>query len=92
MPTPSSVDYQAHLEKLLEDIRAVVHDGEDLLKTGTAAARQKALAGARVADSYVREHPYQGLGVSLGLGIALGLLASRIFSSRASGRDDSNGM
>lgn len=39
--------------------------------------QERAIAGAKVADMYVREHPYQSLGIALGAGVLLGLLFSR---------------
>lgn len=40
--------------------------------------RDKAVEGAKAADEVVREHPYQALGIAVGIGALLGyLLASR---------------
>ncbi|MCW5558929.1 MAG: DUF883 family protein [Verrucomicrobiae bacterium] len=38
---------------------------------------EKALAGARQADSVIRSHPYESIAVALGFGTLLGLLLSR---------------
>src|SRR5436853_2726648 len=39
--------------------------------------QERAIAGARAADTYIRENPYQALGISFGAGLIIGLLASR---------------
>ncbi len=68
----------ANLEKLLDDIKTVVHDGQELLKAGASQARRRAVLGAQVTDRQVREHPYQSIGIVLGLGILIGVLASSL--------------
>jgi ElaB/YqjD/DUF883 family membrane-anchored ribosome-binding protein len=50
------------------------------LDSGRAAlneVREKAIAGARATDEAIREHPYQSIGVALGVGVLLGFLLSR---------------
>lgn len=39
--------------------------------------QQKALDGAKAADNFIRTKPYQAIGVAFGVGMLLGLLASR---------------
>jgi len=39
--------------------------------------REKAVEGAKAADAAVREHPYQALGIAVGVGALLGYLVSR---------------
>ena len=97
---------QVNLEKLMEDLRAVVADAEELLKatanqTGEriAAARVKAeeslkaakarlaeekaavmartKAAAKAADDHVRANPWTAVGIALGVGLVLGILAAR---------------
>jgi ElaB/YqjD/DUF883 family membrane-anchored ribosome-binding protein len=38
---------------------------------------QKAVAGAKVADKTIREHPYQSIGVAFGVGLLIGVLVGR---------------
>lgn len=40
-------------------------------------AREKAIEGAKAADEVVHEHPYQAIGIALGLGAVLGYLMAR---------------
>lgn len=38
--------------------------------------REKTVQGAKAADEAVREHPYQGIGISFGLGALIGYLVA----------------
>ena len=40
-------------------------------------AKEKAVEGAQAADEAVREHPYQAIGIALGVGVVVGYLVSR---------------
>jgi len=62
------------LEQFLEDIKAVVHDGEELLKSGAGELRIKAKAGARSTDRAIRDHPYEIVGIVFGIGLIAGLI------------------
>lgn len=39
--------------------------------------RDKAVAGAKVADQSVREHPYQAIAIGVGVGALIGYLVAR---------------
>src|ERR1019366_3160361 len=39
--------------------------------------RDRAIAGAKATDEAVREHPYQAIGIALGVGVLIGYLVSR---------------
>ena len=39
--------------------------------------RDKAVEGAKAADEAVHEHPYQAIGIALGVGVILGYLVAR---------------
>ena len=43
--------------------------------------RDKAVEGAKVADQAVHEHPYESIGIALGVGALLGYLLARRCSS-----------
>jgi ElaB/YqjD/DUF883 family membrane-anchored ribosome-binding protein len=102
METKSAENIEASTERLLQDLKAVVRDGEALLRAGArdlgekgAAARerlaaalevakdtqrrlqQRAVSGAKATDRAIREHPYESVGVAFGIGMVLGILASR---------------
>ena len=42
-----------------------------------ANVRDKAVAGAKVADQTVRENPYQAIAIGVGVGVLVGYLISR---------------
>ena len=71
------------LDTFLEDIKTVVRDGQELLKVGAGEVKQKAIYSARTTDRAIRKSPYQTIGIVLGVGIVVGLLASGMFSSSA---------
>ena len=52
---------------------AALESGKELY----GRARDKALEGAKAADEAVHEHPYQAIGIALGLGALLGYLLAR---------------
>jgi len=52
-------------------------------KNMAGCVRDKAIAGAKVADQTVRENPYQAIAIGVGVGAILGyLIARRCSSSR----------
>jgi ElaB/YqjD/DUF883 family membrane-anchored ribosome-binding protein len=102
MATRSTSDIEESTEKLLQDLKEVVRDGEELLRAGVdelgdrgTAAREKltaalemaketqrrlqerAVAGAKAADTYIRSNPYQSIGIAFGIGVILGLYTAR---------------
>ena len=72
--------HNVDLDTFLEDIKTVVRDGQELLKAGAGEVKQKAVSGARTTDRAIRKNPYQTIGIVLGVGIVVGLLASGLFS------------
>jgi ElaB/YqjD/DUF883 family membrane-anchored ribosome-binding protein len=102
MQTQSAEEIEVSVDKLLRDLKAVIRDGEELLRAGArdlsergGAAREQlaaalkvakdtqnklqdgALAGAKTADRFLRDNPYESFGIAFGLGMLLGLLARR---------------
>jgi len=39
--------------------------------------QEKTVAGAKATDKVIREHPYQFIGVAFGIGLLIGVLATR---------------
>lgn len=72
--------HNVDLDTFLEDIKTVVRDGQELLKVGVGEVKQKAVYSARTTDRAIRKNPYQTIGIVLGVGIVVGLLASSLFS------------
>jgi len=102
METRSPEEIEESTEKLLQDLKAVVRDGEQLLRAGAAelgergaAAREKLAAALEVAkqtqrrieeravqtakatDEFIRENPYQAIGIAFGVGALFGILLTR---------------
>ncbi len=75
------------LEKLLDDIRAAVRDGEELLKAGASGMKETAVAKARSADRIIRDRPYETIGIIFGVGLIIGLLMSGAFASGREGEE-----
>jgi len=73
--------HNVDLDTFLDDIKAVVRDGQELLKAGAGQVKEKAIAGARTTDQAIRKSPYQTLGIVFGVGLIVGLLAAGAFSS-----------
>ena len=53
----------------------------DSAKEIAGNVRDKAIAGAKVADQTVRENPYQAIAIGVGVGAILGFLIARRCSS-----------
>ena len=93
---------QTNSEKVMQDLKVLVRDGEELLKSGATELgekghemrvrlqsavesakamchrlEEKASASAKAADKAIREHPYQAIGVAFGVGLLIGVLATR---------------
>jgi ElaB/YqjD/DUF883 family membrane-anchored ribosome-binding protein len=79
MQTKTENGQNVDMEKFLEDIRAVVKDGEDLLKAGVTTVKSRAIDKAKQTDRVVRQYPYQSLGIVFGVGLVLGLVAMGMF-------------
>jgi ElaB/YqjD/DUF883 family membrane-anchored ribosome-binding protein len=76
--TESEVDF----EQFLDDIKVVMQDGQELLKTGFGTAKQQATAGLERAARFTRERPYQSIGIAFGIGILAGIIAASALKRR----------
>ena len=59
-------ELQNKLEAAIERAKAVCQTLEE-----------KTVAAAKATDEAVREHPYQALGITFGIGVLIGVLAAR---------------
>ncbi len=59
-------ELRSRLTSVVESAKAAVHRMEE-----------KAVAGAKVADKTIREHPYESIGVAFGVGLLIGVLVGR---------------
>ena len=63
-------------EKVIEArkrLLAAIEEGRESL----AVVREKAVEGAKATDKLVRSHPYQSIGIALGVGLLAGYLLGR---------------
>ena len=70
------------MEQFLDDIRAVIRDGQDLLRAGVGGVKESARAGANATQQFVEEHPYRTLGLAFGAGILAGVMIAGWFLRR----------
>ena len=61
----------------VSDARKRLAAGLDSGNEIAGRVREKAVEGAKAADEAVREHPYQAIGIALGVGAILGFLVAR---------------
>lgn len=80
---PRKNGQKADLQQLLEDFKTVVRDSQAIIKTGATQFGKKARVGAQSTDRFVRNYPYQTLGLVFGIGFLAGMLASRVFAGEA---------
>ncbi len=79
--------HNVDLEQLLEDIKVVVRDGQELLRAGVSTVREQARARAEGTSRLVRERPYQSLGMAFGLGLVVAVLAVWLLRGESEGED-----
>jgi ElaB/YqjD/DUF883 family membrane-anchored ribosome-binding protein len=64
----------------VSDARKRLADALESGKEFYGRVRDKAVEGAKATDEAVHEHPYQAIGIALGIGALIGYLAARRFS------------
>ena len=74
MRTKTGNGHNVQLEQFIEDLKTVVQDGQQLIRSSASGFKEKAVSSARSTDQMVREHPYQSIGIVFGVGMLLGLL------------------
>ena len=77
-------DAEALLEATAVDLSERTKEARSRLNSALVSAKatcdrlqDTAVEGARVTDRVIREHPYQSIGVALGVGLLIGVLAIR---------------
>jgi ElaB/YqjD/DUF883 family membrane-anchored ribosome-binding protein len=63
-------------EKLVE-IRSRLTAAMEAAKNNASRIKDKAVEAAKATDHCIREHPYESLGVSFGVGLLIGVLVGR---------------
>jgi ElaB/YqjD/DUF883 family membrane-anchored ribosome-binding protein len=59
------------------DLRAKLETATEKAKEVCQRLQDETVAAAKATDKAVREHPYQAIGVAFGVGVLIGVLASR---------------
>jgi ElaB/YqjD/DUF883 family membrane-anchored ribosome-binding protein len=60
-----------------EKSKAELNSALERIKAGCRKMEVKVASGAQRANLVIREHPYQSMGVALGLGVLIGILVKR---------------
>lgn len=63
-------------EKVAE-LRKRLTEALDSAKDTCRRLEERAIAGAKVADKTIRQHPYESIGVAFGVGLLIGVLVGR---------------
>jgi ElaB/YqjD/DUF883 family membrane-anchored ribosome-binding protein len=66
-----------HGDNEKSEIRARLEAAIEKAKAACERLEEKTVAAAKATDKCVREHPYQAIGVAFGVGVLIGVLASR---------------
>ncbi len=75
--------HHIELEQFLTDIKTVIRDGQELLRSGIGGARETTRAGIEKTNQLAHEFPDGALAIAFGLGLLSGMLTSAWFKSRA---------
>ncbi len=59
------------------ELRQRLSSALESAKATCRRVEEKAVAGAKVADKTIREHPYESIGVAFGIGLLIGVLVGR---------------
>ena len=65
------------LGQLSPEARAKLANALDSARESIEQLEDKVVAGAKTADKTIREHPYESIGIALGIGLLIGVLVSR---------------
>lgn len=66
-----------HTEEALHALRERLAAAQERFTELYADARKKVVSGAQCTNEAIHEHPYQSLGIALGVGVLLGVLVGR---------------
>lgn len=78
--------HNVDIDQFLEDLKLVVRDGQELLRAQMGRLREQARFGAQKTGVYVREKPYQTVGIAFGVGLLAGVLAAGLL--KGGGEED----
>jgi ElaB/YqjD/DUF883 family membrane-anchored ribosome-binding protein len=61
----------------VSELRSRLNASLEAAKATYRRIEERTIAGAKVADKTIREHPYETAGVAFGIGLLIGVLVSR---------------
>ncbi len=59
------------------EVRERLADALESAKRSCRRLEDKAIEGAKTADRTIRDHPYQSIGIALGVGLVIGVLVAK---------------
>ena len=60
-----------------EEVRERLTDAIEAAQRTCRDLEEKAIEGAKETDKIIRDHPYQSIGIALGVGVLIGVLVTR---------------
>jgi ElaB/YqjD/DUF883 family membrane-anchored ribosome-binding protein len=66
-----------HAGEKMTELRGRLSSTLESAKATYKRLEEKTVAGAKVADQTIREHPYESIGVAFGVGLLIGVLVGR---------------
>ena len=61
----------------MEELKSRLQASVGRMKETCQDLEQKVVTGAKATDKVIREHPYESIGVALGVGLLIGVLVTR---------------
>jgi len=61
----------------VKDVRNRLAKALESGKASCSLAQERAVQAAKATDQVIREHPYESIGIAFGVGLLIGVLASR---------------
>jgi len=60
-------------EQFLHDLKTVVQEGQELLKSGFSGVKKRTLGSVEAATEFAGESPYKAIGIGFAVGLLAGL-------------------
>jgi len=73
---------ETNMETMGTELKDRLSSAVDSAKSTYHRIQENTVAGAKVADKTIREHPYQSMGIAVGVAFGLGLLVGLLTSRR----------
>ncbi|MEM6822767.1 MAG: DUF883 family protein [Verrucomicrobiota bacterium] len=70
-------DLSGRAKEVRDKLAVRIKDAKGQISQLESVAKERAAEGVKETDRVIREHPYESLGISFGLGILVGVLLNR---------------